>query len=523
MQNFYTLTIIVFFSFRVICQSTLITPGDSQPNIIATSANSGIIPPKLTSAQRDAIVNPIEGMTIYNITSHCIEFYRGSSWYNICSNSNVSNVNNKLYGGNSTEFFTRGTYDGDGHPVVINLTSDGGYILAGATLSSANGNVIDTNHGGYDIWVVKFDASGNIQWQKLLGGDLDEYAFQIQQTSDGGYIIGGNSNSSQSGDVTQTSRGDIDFWVVKLTSAGGISWNKLLGGSSTDFLSDLKQTTDGGYIATGFSRSSHSGDITDINKNDKDYWVVKLDISGAISWNKLIGCNTTEAPFAISQTSDGGYIVGGVSDGDNNGDVTNANHGYYDFWLVKLNAVGTIQWNKLYGGLDYEGIYSMQVTSDGGYILAGLSQSSSTGDVVGNNRGGYDSWIMKVDNLGNIAWTKLLGGAGDDFATYIIQNPDNSYILIGNSTSSTSGDVTATNHGNNDYWITKFSATGTILWNKLLGGNGDDRAYSIARLSNGDYIVAGVSSSSSNGDVIDTNHGNSDFWIVKIDANGNIK
>jgi hypothetical protein len=452
-----------------------------------------------------------------------LEFYRGTSWYNVCSNSNVTNVNNKLFGGNSTEFFSRGTFDGDGHPVVISLTSDGGYILAGATLSSVNGNVTGTNHGGNDIWVVKFDASGNIQWQKLLGGNLDEYAFQIQQTSDGGYIIGGNSSSSLSGDVTQTSRGDIDFWIVKLTSTGSVSWNKLLGGSNTDFLSDLKQTSDGGYIATGFSRSSQSGDITDINQNDKDVWIVKLDNLGAISWNKLIGCNTTEAPFAISETSDGGYIVGGVSDGNNNGDVTNTNNGYYDFWLVKLNAGGAIQWNKLYGGSAYEGIFSMQVTSDNGYILAGLSQSSSTGNVVGNNRGGYDSWIMKVDNLGNIAWTKLLGGSGDDFATYIIQNPDNSYILIGNSTSSTSGEVTATNHGNNDFWITKFSATGTILWDKLLGGNGDERAYSITRLSNGDYIIAGVSSSSSNGDVIDTNHGNSDFWVVKIDPFGNIK
>ena len=165
MQRLYTLTVLILFNFQVFCQYTQITPGESQPNITATSANSGIIPPKLTSVQRDAIANPAEGMTIYNITSHCLEFYRGISWYNVCSNANVTNVNNKLLGGNSTEFFTRGTFDGDGHPVIINLTSDGGYILAGASLSSANGNITGTNHGGYDIWVVKFDASGNIQWQ----------------------------------------------------------------------------------------------------------------------------------------------------------------------------------------------------------------------------------------------------------------------------------------------------------------------------------------------------------------------
>ncbi len=434
----------------------------------------------------------------------------------------ASTAINKLFGGNNGEFYSRNSFDGDGHPVVTRQTTDGGYILASATLTSANGDIAPTNHGKHDIWVVKFDASGNIQWQKLIGGNQDEYAFQIFQTPDGGYIIGGNSNSSQSGDVTETSRGDFDFWIVKLTSTGTIAWNKLIGGSGMDFLSDLQLTSDGGCVATGFSRSSQSGDITDINKNDKDFWVVKLNDLGAITWNKLIGSNTTEGPFTILQTSDGGYIVGGPSDGNNNGDVTSTNHGYYDMWLVKLNSTGGVQWGKLYGGLNYEGLFGLQITADGGYVLAGVSQSSNTGDVVGNNKGGYDAWVLKVDNVGNIVWKKYMGGAGDEFIESLYQNPDGSLMLVGYSTSSASGEITSTNHGDYDSWITKFSSAGNILWSKLYGGNGNDRAYSIIKNNGGNYIVSGITASSANGDVKDTNHGSTDLWLLTIDDNGNI-
>lgn len=435
--------------------------------------------------------------------------------------ANAQTFINKLLGGNNSEFYTRNSLDGDGHPVVIRQTNDGGYILVNSTLSSANGDITPTNHGGYDIWVVKFDSEWNIQWQKLLGGNGDEYAFQIHQTTDGGFLIGANSNSSQSGDVSQTSHGDFDFWILKLTSNGNIAWNKLIGGSEMEFLSDLNLTNDGGCIATGFSRSSQSGDITDTNKWDKDYFVVKLTASGQLSWNKLIGSDKTEGPSSIYQTPDGGYIVGGHTDGSDNGEVTNTNHGYYDMWLVKLSPTGTVQWDKLYGGLNYEGMFGLQVASDG-YILAGLSQSSSTGDVAGNNKGGYDSWVLKVDNVGNIVWKKSIGGSDDEFVENIYQNPDGSIMLVGYSKSSASGEIISTNHGDYDYWITKFSSTGNILWSKLFGGNGNDRAYSLLKNRSGNYIISGITESSANGDVKGVNKGSTDLWLLTVDDNGNI-
>ena len=191
-------------------------------------------------------------------------------------------------------------------------------------------------------------------------------------------------------------------------------------------------------------------------------------------------------------------------------------------WLVKLNSTGGVQWNKLYGGLNYEGLFGLQIATDGGYVLAGLSQSSNTGDVVGNNKGGYDALVLKVDNIGNIVWKKYLGGADDEFIENLYQNPDGSLMLVGYSTSSASGEITSTNHGDYDLWITKFSSTGNIVWSKLYGGNGNDRAFSIIKNSDGNYIISGITESSANGDVKDINKGSTDLWLLTIDDNGNI-
>ncbi len=434
--------------------------------------------------------------------------------------ANAQKLSNRLLGGNSQEFFTLNHYDGEGHPIIVKQTNDGGYIVASATLSSESGDVTQKNHGGNDIWIVKFDIAGNIQWQKLIGGNQDELVFQINQTPDGGYIIGGNSTSSKSGDVTGTAHGDYDFWIVKLNATGDILWDKLLGGSQKEFLSDLSLTSDGGFIATGLSRSGQSGDVTDVNVFDKYMWVVKLTADGAITWNKLIGGERTEAAFAIHQTFDGGYIVGGLTDDSNNGNISNTNHGYYDMWLVKLNSVGDVQWDKLYGAVDYESIFAMQIAPDGGFILGGLSTSSANGDVNDNNRGGYDAWIVKVDALGNIVWKKLVGGAGDESIGNLNVNNDGTIMLAGYSTSSLSGEITSTNHGENDFWITKFSSSGNIIWTKLYGGNNDDRAYSIIQNSDGNYVISGITASSANGDVKDINKGGTDLWLLSVDPNG---
>ena len=276
--------------------------------------------------------------------------------------------------------------------------------MAGTSTSSANGDVTGTNHsaGDADYWIIKLDGTGNIVWNKLLGGSITELAYSIQQTTDGGYIVAGYSTSSANGDVTGTNHGSYDFWIVKLDGSGNIVWNKLLGGANPEVTKSIVQTTDGGYIVAGYSISSANGDVTGTTHGAYDFWIVKLDGSGNIVWNKLLGGSLSEYAYSIQQTTDGGYIVAGYSNTLANGDVSGVNHGGNDYWIVKLGGSGNIEWNKLLGGSGNDIAYSVQQTADGGYIVLGTSTSSANADVTSSNHGaGTDFWIIRLDANGN--------------------------------------------------------------------------------------------------------------------------
>ncbi|RYF88129.1 MAG: hypothetical protein EOO03_09105, partial [Chitinophagaceae bacterium] len=207
----------------------------------------------------------------------------------------------------------------------------------------------------------------------LLGGDQEDRAQYIQQTADGGFIIGGSSESSLNGDVTDTSNGGLDSWVVKLDATGAVEWHKLLGGDNFDELKQIVQTADGGYILCATSGSTENGDVTDTSRGGLDAWVVKLDATGTPAWNVLIGGTMDDFASSIQQTADGGYIMGGFSYSSESGDVTGQLQGLNDFWIVKLNDTGTIVWNKLLGGLGEEQLASIIQTADGGYVAAGYT------------------------------------------------------------------------------------------------------------------------------------------------------
>jgi len=362
-------------------------------------------------------------------------------------------------------------------------TNDGGYIVAGR--SSSIDIDVSSNYGSYDFWVVKLNNIGAIEWQKSLGGTNFDGATSIQQTNDGGYIVAGVSYSND-GQVSGN-HGGCDFWVIKLTNIGIIEWQKSLAGSDYDQANSIKQTNDGGYIVAGTS-FSYDGDVSG-NHGLDDFWVVKLSSIGTIEWQKNLGGTDGEAAFSIHETNDGGYMVAGASN-SNDGDVS-GNHGNSDLWVVKLNNTGTILWQKSLGGLGYESLGSIQQTNEGGYIVAGYSDSND-GDVSGNH-GGLDYWIVKLTNEGAIEWQKSLGGSGDDFAYSIKQSNDGGYIVAGQSLSN-DGDV-SDNHGSVDYWVVKLTSIGAIEWQKSLGGTGAEHTFSVQQTTDGGYIVAGRSDS----------------------------
>ncbi len=384
----------------------------------------------------------------------------------------------------------------------IHQTTDGGYIIAGNS-ASIDGD-LTINYGGRDYWIVKLTNSGEISWQKSFGGSNSELALSIEQTADEGYIVAGQS-SSVDGNVTGNNGGN-DFWIVKLTNDGDIEWENSLGGSEFDSAYSIQQTIDSGYIIAGRS-SSNDADVTG-NHGNSDYWVVKLTNSGNIVWQKSIGGTGNDNATSIQQTSDGGYIVAGDSD-STDGDVT-GNHGNSDYWIVKLTNSGNIEWQKSIGGTGNDNATSIQQTIDGGYIIAGDSDSTD-GDVTGNH-GNSDYWIVKLTNSGNIEWQNSYGGTSDDSADFIQQISDGGYIVTGDS-SSADGDTTS-NQGLSDVWILKLTNSGNIDWQKSIGGSDSEISKMIRQTNDGAYIAL-CRSRSLDGDVIG-NHGNNDYWIVKL-------
>lgn len=371
----------------------------------------------------------------------------------------------------------------------VRQTTDGGYIVAGYTLSD-NGDV-SGNHGNEDGWLVKLNSVGSIQWQKCLGGTQRDFANAVQQTSDGGYIVAGYTFSND-GDVSGN-HGNDDYWVVKLDANANIQWQKCLGGTESDYANDVQQIANGGYLVAGYAYSNN-GDVSG-NHGGYDSWVMELTSSGNIVWQKCLGGTGMEYTYSIQQTTGGNILVGG-STGSNNGDVS-GNHntsgfGFeWDQWVVLLNSSGNLLWQKCLGGTDQDIAFSVQQTSDGGFFAGGNAWSLN-GDVLGSH-GNSDFWLVKLDAGGNMQWQKCLGGSNFEMGRSIQQTSDGGYVIAG-FTMSNNGDVSG-NHGIYDAWVVKLLSSGVPLPIELLSFTGEAKdGYNILRWTtasetNNDYFT----------------------------------
>ena len=388
----------------------------------------------------------------------------------------------------------------------VQQTSDGGYILVG-NVRSNNGDV-SGNHGDNDYWVVKLDPWGAIQWKKTLGGTGTDWPNSIRQTNDKGYIIAGYS-SSEDGDVTDN-HGDYDAWVVKLDSSGAIEWKRSYGGSDWDEAQSIQQTSDGGYIFAGLAQSI-DGDVSGGVYGDLDCWVVKLNNQGAIEWQKTLGGSLQDIAHSIKQTADGGYVVAGEAwsfDGDVSG-----NNGTIDFWVVKLNNSGVIEWQNALGGTGADAAEDVIQDVDGSYIVTGVTGSHNTGDVSGHSAlGSFDCWVVKLSSTGQLIWQKAFGGTKQDYAESIVPSGDGGYVVTG-STASTNGDVVG-HDGGTDIWVVKLDVQGNLVWQKTYGGSKGDDSFCISKTSDNGFVVVGYTWSN-DGDVSGW-HNFSDIWVVKL-------
>lgn len=371
---------------------------------------------------------------------------------------------NCLIGNTLIEYWVHayGTSSGE-EAYSVQQTSDGGYVIAGNTTTF-----------GEDMWIVKLDSSANISWQIRYGQEYQDIAYSIQQTSDNGYIVGGSTFINMSGRET-------DIWILKLNSTGAVIWSNWYGGISDEWVNSVQQTSDGDYIAAGTTYSFGTGGC--------NVWVSKLNSAGGTTWQKTYGIGNADEAYFIQQTNDTGYIMAGS---------TYSASSSYDMWILKLDATGNVIWQKSYGGTNSDYARSVKQTSDSGYIAAGSTSSFGAG--------GSDAWIIKLDSTGTIIWQRAYGGVNSDEAYSVLQDSDGSYIIAGRTNSFGAGLY--------DFWLLKIDSNGNIIWQKTYGGTLNDYARSVIKTSDGSFLVAGSGASFGTGGL--------DFWVMKINPSGNI-
>jgi hypothetical protein len=344
------------------------------------------------------------------------------------------------------------TYGGAGDECAFSIvqTMDGGYALGGCTNSYGA--------GGYDFWLVKTDAAGNVQWNRTYGTPDDDWCYSIIQTSDGGYALAGLSNY-----------GGFHGLLVKTDEFGNMLWSKTYVGpypGGASLLYSVVQTCDGGYAMAGYAYTG---------AGLYGFWLVKTDASGNVQWSNTYGGAGNDIAYSVIQTNDGGYALAGYT--------TSYGAGKADFYLVKTYPNGTLQGWMAYGGAGDDIAHSVIQTNDGGYALAGYTDSYGSG--------GTDGLLIKTDEFGHMEWNNTYGGAQDDHVYSVVQTPDGRYLMAGDTFSYGAGDY--------DCWFVTVNENGTMLWNMTFGGAGPEFACSVTLTSDGGYIAYGESKPSGPG------------------------
>ena len=359
------------------------------------------------------------------------------------------------------------TYGGlnDDWGYSVRQSSDGGYIVTGYTDSFGA--------GAADVYLIKTDSTGDTLWTRTYGGTNDDDSRSVQQTQDGGYIITGTTKSF--------GVGNRDLWLIRTNASGDTLWTRTYGGSDDDWGYFVRQTSDGGYIVTGYTYSFGAGAA--------DVYLIKTDSTGDTLWTRTYGGSGNDEGFSVQQTSDGGYIIAGYTG--------SFGAGYEDVYLVKTDSLGDTLWTKTYGGPSYDEGCFVQQTSDGGYVVAGYTDSFGAGI--------RDVYLVKTDSLGDTLWTKTYGGVYYDVGCSVQQTSDGGYVVVG--TTMSFGSVAY------NVYLIKTNAFGDTLWTKTYGGVSYDEGCFVQQALDGGYIVAGKTSS--------FGAGNNDVYLIKTDANGN--
>ncbi|GAA4450155.1 lipoprotein [Nibrella saemangeumensis] len=424
-------------------------------------------------------------------------------------NSNVDKIWDKTYGGS-----------GNDDTKIVIPTQDGGFLLGGNSNSSASGNKTNSNYGDTDYWIIRLNANGDKLWDRTFGGIAKDELVSVTTTSDGGFLLAGNSTSSASGNKSAPNYGGNDYWLVKINANGDKVWDKSYGGNNTDWLYFLIATPDGSFLIGGDSISPTSGNKSALPYGGWDYWVVKINGNGDKLWDKSYGGSQPDGAPKASISPDGGILLCGYAYSPVSGNKSAPNYGNYDIWLVKITTSGDKLWDKSYGGSDNEDYRTLISTQDGGFLLGGHSLSPASGNKSTPNYGDNDFWVVKINGNGDKLWDKTFGGSNRELLESIVATPDGGFLLGGHSLSPASGNKTILSYGGSDYWVVKINNDGDKIWEKAYGGSGDDWYYFMIATKDGGFLLGGDSSSMLSGNKTVSTYGNYDMWVVKINDNG---
>lgn len=462
--------------------------------------------------------------TITPFNGSCTQIFQGGTWYIGVTGVGFSSstaVKFRIYGYNAASIngdltlanividgtVTRIDFDGDGYANDVDCNDSNALVYPGS-VEQCNG--IDDDCSG-----ITDDYLPHLKWSHPYGGVKDwgpsfDKLKTLTPLPDGTMIAAGTTSYE---DIDEYDY--YDYWITNIDTDGAVIRDKKFGGSAEEGLSDFQLTPDGGAILFGFSYST-DGDLT-ANNGSSDYWVVKVDASWSIQWQKNLGGSLAEIAGKLLQTTDGGYLLSGTST-SSNADVS-GNYGSSDIWMVKLDVNGNIMWQHNFGGSGNENSVRVSEIASGGYFIGCLS-SSSDHDATGNH-GGNDYLIVKIDANGNKIWSKMLGSTGSDKSLAALINTSDGGCIAGGTIVAGSGNVTAYHGGSSDEWIFKLDASGNLEWQRALGGSNLDEMDDLKIGTDGKFLVFG-NTKSSDGDVTGFS-GTRDAWLVKVNITGNIE
>jgi len=401
-------------------------------------------------------------------------------------------------------------------------TSDGGYLLTGTSDSNASAEKSENSRGGKDYWLVKVDPSGNKVWDRTFGGSEEDLCYGATEVSGGGYLVYGTSLSPADGDRSAQNKGNQDFWIVRIDANGNKLWDKAYGGNGHDNCYDVIQTDDGGYLLGGRSNSSAGGDVGEAGRGEVDYWIVKIDANGNKLWDKRYGGGGWDGFWRILSIPGGGYLLGGSSTSNASGEKSENKQGRSDYWVVRIDANGSKLWDKTYGGTGDDWISGMTLTNDAGFLLTAYSDSNASGDKSEGSENTLNYWMVRIDANGSKLWDKTLISQSGSHSKDLIATDDGNYIVLGLAwASGEGGDRSHPTYGKADFWAVKIDDEGNKLWDKNFGGSGGDFGQSVIPTDDEGYLFTGHAWTGISFDKSEACRGNYDYWVVKTDADGN--